>query len=181
MTPKPASQGSVNTQTVDAVVAQVVQTSCDAVKLTIHQCRSTAELVCRLVCLTGELGTSCLNQLAACVSAPAPTESTKPPAQGAASGMPVPIIQVASQKLAEVTLSPLTPASPVVVPAVAGLHSVDPALRAITNVSFSAAPGGTRLVLRVRIDDDQQAGSYSGSVIDSETYQPIGTLTVRIL
>ncbi len=196
MTPKATPQESANAQTVDAAVAHAVKMSCDAVKASIQQCRTTAELVCsgqyglariprdltdficRFVCLTGTLSTSCFDLLAACVCAPADGGSTQ---QGGASGIPAPTIQVVSRKTPEVTLSTLTPASPVVVPVVVGLFSADPTLPAIRNVRFSAAPDRSRLVLHIRIDDNQPAGTYIGFVIDSDTNQPLGTLTVRVL
>jgi hypothetical protein len=199
MTPNPASQGNANTQTVDAAVAQAVRASCDAFKLSIQQCRNTTELICRgqyglrqiprdvsdflcrFLCLTSELSTSCFDLIAACSSSDPSTQSTQPPVQGTASGLPAPVIQLSGRKLAEVTLSPLTPTSSAVVPTVVGLLSPDTSLPAINTVRFSAAPDRSRLVVHIRIADSQPAGSYTGSVIDSDTHQAIGTLTVRIL
>jgi hypothetical protein len=200
MAAKAHSQGNANKQTVDAAVVQAVHASCDAIKASVQQYRTTLDLVCtgqygvariprdladftcRLVCLTGELGTNWLDLLAACVSGSAPAGSAQPPpaAQDGAAGTPGTIIRLASRKIAQVTLSPLTPTSPVVVPVVIGLHSVDPTLPAINTLRFSAAPGRSQLVLNIRISDNQPAGIYSGLVIDSDTNQPIGTLTIRI-
>jgi hypothetical protein len=200
MTPQAVSQGSASTQTVDAVMARAVRTSCDAIKSSIEQCRTTAQLVCtgqygvariprdvtdfvcRFVRLTGELSTNCFDLLAACMGTPAATGSAQPqPAeQSGATGMSEPMIQLVSRKMADPTLSPLTPTSSAAVPTVAGLRSHDPTLPVIHTVRFAAAPDRSRLVLHIRISDDQPAGIYSGTVIDSDTQQAIGTLTVRI-
>src|ERR1700760_2166948 len=72
MMPNAATPESTNTHAVEAVVARAVRSSCDAIKLSLHQYQNTTELICagqyalknipqdvatlvsRFVCLSGE-------------------------------------------------------------------------------------------------------------------------------
>ena len=88
--------------------------------------------------------------------------------------------RVSSRKPTEVALSPLTPLPHPVVPAVAGLLSLDLDAPAIRGVLFMMRPDGG-LQVSIDISDNQPPGSYVGTVVDRDSQQPIGTLEVRIL
>jgi hypothetical protein len=88
--------------------------------------------------------------------------------------------RVASRRPVEVTLSALPELQPGVAPAVAGLHALDPAVRPLGGVAFARrADGG--LDLAITIADDQPAETYWGTLVDTHSRQPIGTLTIRVL
>ncbi len=52
--------------------------------------------------------------------------------------------------------------------------------RPIESVSFEAGPRGAEPTLRLEIADDQPAGVYNAVVIDADSGEALGTLTVRI-
>jgi len=88
--------------------------------------------------------------------------------------------RVRSRKPIEVTLSALPALRPGAPPGVAGLHALNPAYPAITHVSFSIGPDGGLEVL-IDVPDNQPADVYAGTVVDTESRQPIGTLAVQVL
>ena len=59
------------------------------------------------------------------------------------------------------------------------LHAPLPGAPPLTALSFRGEPSGVPL-LAVSIPDHQPAGLYSGLVVDAETNEPAGTLTVHI-
>jgi hypothetical protein len=88
--------------------------------------------------------------------------------------------RVSSRKPVEVTLSPLPALARSAAPAVAGLHALSPASPPIDRVALTRRPDGG-LELAITIADDQPADTYWGALVDVDSRQPIGTLTVRIL
>ena len=88
-------------------------------------------------------------------------------------------IEVASARFAEVSLDLRAGATtrPLVVHA---LRAVDPAKPRLTEVAFKSATGDEAASLRLRVPADQPAGIYNGLIIDEETSQPVGTVSVRI-
>jgi len=50
----------------------------------------------------------------------------------------------------------------------------------LTQVTFEHAPGGGASTVRIRVPDTQPPGTYSGAVIDRDTGDPRGTLSVRL-
>jgi hypothetical protein len=88
--------------------------------------------------------------------------------------------RVRSRKPVEVTLSSLPPLNPAGPPGVAGLLSLNPASPALRQVAFEVGADGS-LEIRIEVPEDQPADVYSGAVVDVESRQSIGTLTVRVL
>ena len=103
------------------------------------------------------------------------------PAEPAGRTAPTSIAQrVRSRKPVEVTLSSLPPLNPAGPPGVAGLLSMNPASPALRQVAFEVGADGG-LEIRIEVPDDQPADVYSGAVVDMNTRQPVGTLTIRVL
>jgi hypothetical protein len=100
-----------------------------------------------------------------------------PPAAGGNAARPV-IQRISSRKPIEVMLSPL--AAGAALPGIAGLHALDPNMPSIRQVGFSPRPDGA-LELRIDVPDDQPEGVYTGAVIDPDSLQALGTLTVRVV
>jgi hypothetical protein len=63
---------------------------------------------------------------------------------------------------------------------VLGLHAVDSDKPGLTDITFSPAKVDGRRKLRVFVPVNQPAGSYSGVIVDRETGELRGTLTVRV-
>jgi hypothetical protein len=61
-----------------------------------------------------------------------------------------------------------------------GLHAVDPGKAALTDISFAPEPGGASLKLKISIPDTHPPGTYSGVVVNRDTGETHGTLSVRI-
>jgi hypothetical protein len=98
-------------------------------------------------------------------------------------GRPAPMSiaqRVRSRRPVEVTVSTLPPMNPAAPPGVAGLLSLNPASPALRQVAFEVGADGG-LQIRIEVPDDQPVDVYSGAVVDMESRQPIGTLTVRVL
>jgi hypothetical protein len=64
---------------------------------------------------------------------------------------------------------------------VLGLHAVDSDKPALTDIAFSPDMSDGRRKLRVFVSASQPAGSYSGVIVDRETGEVCGTLTVRVI
>jgi hypothetical protein len=110
-----------------------------------------------------------------------PPSSWPSPSPNPSASPPMSLSQrVSSVKPVELILSPLPPLAPGVAPAIAGLHALDPACPAIARVAFTRRPDGG-LELTLAIPDDQPADTYWGTLVDLNSHQPIGTLTVRVL
>lgn len=195
MAPEAALQGDANKKTIEVVVTQLMQKSRDTVRMSVHKCKTTAQLVGAgnyppgriprdaadfvnlFVSLAGELSAGWFDMLAAmCDPAQLGFGQAQPSsALGRASS-----IIIEKPDRVQVTHCELTPMSPDAVPVVPGLVSPDQSLPPIRKARFGAAPGGSGLVLNIKIDPDHPAGVYTGPVIDSDTHRPIGTLTVRV-
>ncbi|MDB5483850.1 MAG: hypothetical protein JWO83_4903 [Caulobacteraceae bacterium] len=145
----------------------------------------------RLMHMTRELGGAWVDLVVALVNEPevraAVDRMTSHDRARAAAPSPSPagsatsvIHRVSSRKPVELTLSPLPALGPGAVPAIAGLHALDPATPAITQVAFTRRPDDA-LELAIAIPDDQPADTYWGTLVDLTSRQPIGTLTVRVL
>ncbi len=88
-------------------------------------------------------------------------------------------IELASPRPARVTLA-LQPGHDCRRLVVRGLHAIDPQKASVTNVEFSPAVAGQRACMRIRVSADHPSGVYTGVVVDKDSEQPCGTLTVRI-
>lgn len=60
------------------------------------------------------------------------------------------------------------------------LRAVDASKPPLTDIRFEGHPSGDVVGLLVRVPDDQPPGLYSGVVLDRDTGEPYGTLSVRI-
>jgi hypothetical protein len=110
-----------------------------------------------------------------------PAASASAPSPAPASAVAGEIVQrISCRRPIEVTLSPLPARITPAPPGIAGLHALDPALPPIRQVRFGLRPGGG-LELRIDIPDDQPPGAYSGTIVDVDSLQPIGTLAVRVV
>lgn len=88
-------------------------------------------------------------------------------------------IEMASTRRTRVTLN-LPPQPDACVPAVHALYAGDPSFPPLTQVEFRIEPATSAPILTVGIPDDQPAALYSGVVVDRESNEPKGTLSVRI-
>jgi len=61
-----------------------------------------------------------------------------------------------------------------------GLHAVDPEKPSLTDVNFVSGQKGICGKLRIIIPDGQPAGIYSGVIVNRETGEPLGTLSVSV-
>ncbi len=86
--------------------------------------------------------------------------------------------EVKSSRRAQVTAD-IWPTAGRFVPLVLPLHSDDGDVPPLTNIHL-VTDERTRPVLVVEIPDKQPAGVYSGVVVDADTRQPGGVVTVRV-
>lgn len=86
-------------------------------------------------------------------------------------------VEICSSRRVQVNLH-LPPRRSHPVPRVHALHAADPSCPPLTGVSFRAAAEGP--VLRVEVPDQQPPGLYSGVVVDRDTNEPLGTVSLRI-
>jgi hypothetical protein len=91
---------------------------------------------------------------------------------------PAVTIEVASRRPAQVALD-LRPRADLASLAIAGLRTLDPDKRALTEVAFVAGPD-RRILLRIHVPDTHPAGLYTGVIVDRATGDPRGTLSVRV-
>lgn len=89
-------------------------------------------------------------------------------------------IQVASRRPAEVTLDLRAEAAEHEL-VVHDLRAVDPDAPRISGVTLDAGTGAALPVLKVRIEDDQPGGIYSGLIVNPLTSLPVGSVTIQIL
>jgi hypothetical protein len=61
-----------------------------------------------------------------------------------------------------------------------GLRSLDPTSPALMDISFTQQKAGGRNSVQIRIPETQPAGTYSGAIVDRNTGDARGTLTVRV-
>ncbi|HSP99393.1 MAG TPA: hypothetical protein VL049_19395 [Candidatus Dormibacteraeota bacterium] len=88
-------------------------------------------------------------------------------------------VEVASARPARVTLElqPNCAAHPL---AAFELRALDASKPPLSDVAFDADPSGKLVSVRVHVPDGQAPGVYSGVVVDRESGQPRGTLSVRV-
>ena len=142
----------------------------------------------RLLHMTKDLGSTWVDLILALVREPdirASLDRMSVQATGRAGASVAPaagvavVQRVSSRQPIEVSLSTLALSSAATPPRIAGLHSLDAGQTPINRVEFRPRPEGG-LELRIDVADGQAAGVYAGTVVDAETQQPIGTLSVRV-
>ncbi len=97
----------------------------------------------------------------------------------ATAGATTAIVEVASKRPAQVTLS-LDPEAADAVLDAGPLVAHGSGAAALTDVVIERVPGQAAPVVRVRVPDEQPPGRYNGVVVDAESGLPLGTLSVRI-
>lgn len=129
-----------------------------------------------------------VNAVAASAGVVNPSTSAGPAAPLAPAPMPrsaeamgaAPIsIEIASARPARVTID-LAPRASVTNLATTGLHAIEPGRPPLEDLAFTIDASTNRPILRVRVPDHQPAGVYNGVIVDKDSGDPRGTLTVRI-
>ena len=89
-------------------------------------------------------------------------------------------VEIASARPTEVMLN-VEPSPQPYTPFVHALHAPDRKVAPLTSIAFQKSPKSNMPVLLLKIPPKQPSGLYTGVVVDRETNQPRGTLTVRVL
>jgi hypothetical protein len=101
-----------------------------------------------------------------------PTEPTRATGSGIA-------IEVASSRPVR-TLLDLRPGAEHLHLAVAELRSIDRESKPLSGVVFEPGPPGEPPTLRIHVPDQQAVDVYHGVVVDRQTGQPVGTLSIHV-
>ncbi len=89
------------------------------------------------------------------------------------------IVEIASTRRARVTVDlAQQPGAPNF--AVGGLLSIEAEKPPLKEITLGIETGSNRTVVSIRVPDDQPAGVYSGVIVDRDSGQPRGTITLRI-
>jgi hypothetical protein len=89
-------------------------------------------------------------------------------------------VEIASTRPTEVLLN-VEPSPQPYTPFVHALHAPERNVPPLTSIAFQKSPKSNMPVLLLKIPLNQPSGLYTGVVVDRETNQPRGTLTVRVL
>jgi hypothetical protein len=89
-------------------------------------------------------------------------------------------VEIASPRPTEVMLN-VEPSPQPYTPFVHALHAPERNVPPLTSIAFQKSPKSNMPVLLLKIPLKQPSGLYTGVVVDRETNQPRGTLTVRVL
>ncbi|MEA2679135.1 MAG: hypothetical protein QOK03_857 [Candidatus Binataceae bacterium] len=135
------------------------------------------------------LWTSFVNSVAASAGVLNPSPASAP---AAASMAPVPIlrnepttggapmsIEIASARMTRVTID-LAPHATAANLATTGLHAIEPERPALSDVTFTIDAPANRSIVRIRVPDNQPAGVYNGVIVDKDSGEARGNLTVHI-
>ena len=89
-------------------------------------------------------------------------------------------VEITSTRPTEVMLN-VGPSPHPYIPLVHALHAPDRRVPPLTSIAFQRSPKSNMPVLLLKIPAKQPSGLYTGVVVDKDTNQPRGTLTVRVL
>jgi hypothetical protein len=89
-------------------------------------------------------------------------------------------VEILSARPTEVMLD-VEPSPQPYTPFVHALHAPDRKVAPLTSIAFQKSPKSNMPVLLLKIPPKQPSGLYTGVVVDRDTNQPRGTLTVRVL
>jgi hypothetical protein len=64
--------------------------------------------------------------------------------------------------------------------ATSGLHAIEPDRPPLKDLACTIDSHSNRPVVRIRVPDSQPAGVYSGVIVDQDSGNPCGTITLRI-
>ncbi|HEY1851221.1 MAG TPA: hypothetical protein VGG60_09375 [Candidatus Binataceae bacterium] len=135
------------------------------------------------------LWTSVVNSIATAATAASPPDDAglaaaplaRPPMPGSETtmvGEPI-IIELASARMTRVTID-LIPQANATKLATSGLHSIVPNCQSIRDLTFIVDSHSNRPVVRIRVPDDQPVGCYNGVIVDIDSGDPRGTITLRV-
>jgi hypothetical protein len=88
-------------------------------------------------------------------------------------------IEIASARMARVTID-LAPHATAANLATSGLHAIEPGQPPLKDVAFTIDAPANRPIVRIRVPENQPAGVYNGVIVDKDSGDARGTLTVRI-
>jgi len=138
------------------------------------------------------LWASFVNSVAASAGALNPTYPTAPTAPAAAPLAPAPIpcsahttrgapigIEIASARMTRVTID-LAPQAIATNLATTVLHAIEPDRQALKDVTFTIDASANRPIVPIRVPENQPAGVYNGVIVDKDSGNARGILTVRI-
>jgi hypothetical protein len=97
---------------------------------------------------------------------------------GHASGAPV-TVEIASTRMTRLTVDLASNTGPGTL-AINGLHSLEAGKPPVTDISFAHEANSNRAVVRLRVPDGQPPGTYNGVIVDKDSGEPRGTITLRI-
>jgi hypothetical protein len=60
------------------------------------------------------------------------------------------------------------------------LHARHSAILAATDIRFRSEIGSEVPILSVKVSNDQPPGQYTGVIVDADSNEPVGTLTIRV-
>lgn len=102
-----------------------------------------------------------------------------PMARVVAAGLAPVIVEIASVRMARVTVDlPSSANAPNL--AIGGLIASTPGPPPLTEITLAFDPAGNRQVVRIRVPDEQPPGVYSGVIVERESGAARGTVTLRI-
>jgi len=111
------------------------------------------------------------------ISAP-PIASAPMPRRSATTTSFAPVvIEIASTRMTRVTVD-LPPHVQNLT--IGGLLALEPEKPPLREISLTIEPGSNRPLVRIRVPESQPPGAYSGVIVDGESGEPRGTLTLRI-
>ena len=106
----------------------------------------------------------------------APADMLRTAASGAAA--PV-IVEIASTRMTRITVD-LAPNPGAGTLAINGLHALEAEKPPLKDIAFTIEAGSNRAVVRLRVPDGQPAGTYCGVIVDKDSGEPRGTITLRV-
>ena len=93
---------------------------------------------------------------------------------------PTPIIvEIASTRMTRITVD-LAPHANAPNLAIGGLHAIEPEKPPLKEIALTIEPASNRTVVRIRVPESHPAGVYAGVIVDRESGEPRGTMTLRI-
>lgn len=113
-------------------------------------------------------------------NAPRPFQPTAAPSARSTAEKPATVsVEIASSRPARVTieLQPKSEGRPL---ATFELRALDASKPPLTDIAFERDPSNEIVSVRIRVPDGQPSGVYTGVVVDRETGQARGTLSVRV-
>jgi hypothetical protein len=96
----------------------------------------------------------------------------------AMSAAPV-IVEIASTRMTRVTVNLVSHAGESNL-AIGGLLALEPEKPPLKEIVFALEAGSGRTVVRIRVPESQPAGVYSGVIVDGESGEARGTMTLKI-